>query len=914
MDMHMTEVVLSHEGVELVRVMLEPGEYILGRGHDATIRAETPLISRRHARIVIEEDHAIIEDLGSSNGTTVGGESIGSPTLVRPDHEIRLGDVRLEVRRHLGPSDTTRTARTASSLAEAARRYLPTEFQREQRYAIGKLVAQGGQGAILDAREATTQRSVAMKVMLEGQEEADVLRFIEEAQVTAQLEHPNIVPVHDLGVDEREQLYYTMKLVRGITLKKVLDLMAEGKAATIKKYPLPALLTIFQKVCDAIAFSHSRQVIHRDLKPENVMLGDYGEVLVMDWGLAKVLGGADRAAAVTSSTITTSRASEGQFGNTLSGMVMGTPYYMSPEQAAGDIARLDQRADVYSLGAMLFEILHLRYAVSGSTLEEVIGRAREGQLDWGPPAKTHLARTLSHLPGGRVPESLLAVCRKALAFDPAARYQKVEELQADIDAYQHGFATSAEKKTPLKNFIMLLRRRKIEATATALVLLSVGWFGTNAFLSGRRATKALTALQQAAPELLRLAASDANFQNYTSALKNIDAALAIDPTLKDGYWRRAWALLAQDKFAEAADAIRTAQQKDPARAGSFGRILPQVEKLAAATSDELRNDMGLISAVFTHLRAVGASGESSVFTRRLRLSTNERLNLVRERLVEWVGKDGFSSSSTPTGYLEVRLKPGAASNLDGLRGVPLDILEASRCRITTLEPLRGMKLGKLVLSDNPLDDLTPLAGMSLFELNISNTSVSDLSPVAGAPLDVFIASSTLINDIAPLHGAPIQKLLVQNTRIVDFSPLAGAPLKEAQLSGTRLSSLKFLEKSPLEILTLNGCPLLTDLSPLRGLPLSRVEMTGTNVTDLTPLRALPIRSLNIDNCKKIADFTPLLDLPQLDRFSCTGVPQALETMRKHPTLKVIIYQFPAEPSAIDRPVADFWKKYDAAKK
>ncbi len=129
-----------------------------------------------------------------------------------------------------------------------------------------------------------------MKVMLDSADEADVLRFIAEAQITGQLEHPNIVPVHELGVDENEQPFYTMKFVRGITLRKVLELLATGTAGPVKKYPLPALLTIFQKVCDALAFAHSKGVIHRDLKPENIMLDDFGEVLVMDWGLAKISG------------------------------------------------------------------------------------------------------------------------------------------------------------------------------------------------------------------------------------------------------------------------------------------------------------------------------------------------------------------------------------------------------------------------------------------------------------------------------------------------------------------------------------------------------------------------------------------------------------------------------------------------
>src|SRR5580658_4108114 len=144
-------------------------------------------------------------------------------------------------------------------------------------------------GAILDAREATTERRVAMKVMLDGSSPDDLTRFVAEAKITGQLEHPSIVPVYELSVDENGQPFYTMKMVRGITLQKVLQLLAQDVSATVKKYPLPVLLTIFQKVCDAIAFAHHKAVLHRDLKPENIMLDDFGVVLVMDWGLAKRL-------------------------------------------------------------------------------------------------------------------------------------------------------------------------------------------------------------------------------------------------------------------------------------------------------------------------------------------------------------------------------------------------------------------------------------------------------------------------------------------------------------------------------------------------------------------------------------------------------------------------------------------------
>ena len=157
-------------------------------------------------------------------------------------------------------------------------------------YTLVREIARGGMGQIYSGEDPQLKREVAVKVssLSEGGEDP---RFTKEAEVLAQLAHPNIVPIYAIGVDAQSRPFYAMKLVKGRTLQAVLNALTKGDAAAVKEYPRATLLTIFRKVCDAMAFAHAKGVLHRDLKPENIMVGEYGEVLVMDWGLAKVLGG-----------------------------------------------------------------------------------------------------------------------------------------------------------------------------------------------------------------------------------------------------------------------------------------------------------------------------------------------------------------------------------------------------------------------------------------------------------------------------------------------------------------------------------------------------------------------------------------------------------------------------------------------
>ncbi len=420
-------------------------------------------------------------------------------------------------------------------------------------YRPGREIARGGMGAVLDARDPKLGRSVAMKVMLRrNATEEEKQRFLQEALALGQLPHPNIVPIHDLGTDAQGRLFYTMKLVQGVTLHEIIGKLKARDAETLARYPLDSLLTIFQKVCDAVAFAHSQGIIHRDLKPQNIMVGEFGEVLVMDWGLAKILPGTTAGAALarpapgtgpmgtlvltptpapgapdaadtpTIASVPDSAASAGASAAisapllftdgpdtpvthltgsqlTLDGTVMGTPNYMAPEQAAGRTAELDERADVYALGGLLYALLALRPPVEGREVNEVLSRVRHGDLT--PPARLQENSTFPHLPDGRVPDALSAVAMQALALEPGERYRTVGELQAEVRAYQAGFATTAERAGALTQLRLFLRRhRVISAAAAVIALLAVAFIHRLARerdVAERNEAKAVAAQQEA---------------------------------------------------------------------------------------------------------------------------------------------------------------------------------------------------------------------------------------------------------------------------------------------------------------------------------------------------------------------------------------------------------------------------------
>jgi hypothetical protein len=279
------------------------------------------------------------------------------------------------------------------------------------RFVASRVIGEGGMGRVHEAVDRQFARAVAIKE-LRGDRASTAARerFATEALVTGNLEHPGVPPVYERGVLTDGSPYYAMRLVRGRTLH---DAIAEAPGLSERL----RLVQVVSKIAHTIAFAHERGVVHRDLKPENIILGRHGEAVVLDWGIAKVRGMPSTGGDASISGISGGSASQTGYGS-----VMGTPAYMAPEQARGEIDRIDERTDVFALGAILYQILTGRAPYDGAKVADVIGHAKEAQ--WKPVAS--LER--------QAPAMLARICERAMSRAPEDRYQSAVELADALES------------------------------------------------------------------------------------------------------------------------------------------------------------------------------------------------------------------------------------------------------------------------------------------------------------------------------------------------------------------------------------------------------------------------------------------------------------------------------------------------
>lgn len=410
-----------------------------------------------------------------------------------------------------------------------------------KRYELGESIASGGMGEILLARDIELNREVALKRMLFVPDEASgpesvryFERFLEEAQITAQLDHPSIVPIHSIGFDDEGRAFYTMRLVQGRELGAIFRMVRDSQAG----WNETRVIGILIKVCQAVAFAHGKGIAHRDLKPSNIMVGDLGEVYVMDWGLAKAFeclrreAIRDQQAGQLSGMQTIAMVSD--FGNDLhrgdtrTGSIVGTPAYLAPELACGAQRDADPQGDVYALGAVLYQLLadHAPYMGAGesTTAEEVI--------------KAVQSRSPSPIPKGNgISPELQAICDHAMAREKSRRYGTCLELAEDLQAYLEGRVVRAYESGNVARMRKWVLRNRVLAfalTLTLLALVAVAWIST---WSSVELTRALKETEQERERTVRVLAESfflqglqyAEQREMGLALSNWAQALHYDP-------------------------------------------------------------------------------------------------------------------------------------------------------------------------------------------------------------------------------------------------------------------------------------------------------------------------------------------------------------------------------------------------
>lgn len=733
-----------------------------------------------------------------------------------------------------------------------------------RKYIFGNELARGGMGAIVETLDTDIKRDVVTKILLRNDSKEAIIKFIEEAQITGQLEHPNIVPVYDLGVNDEGFAYFTMKRVRGETLLRIVEKLRKKDPAYLIKYPLEVLLEIILKVCDGVAFAHQKGVLHRDLKPENIMVGEFGEVLTMDWGLAKVMGKDQATEKIESLDVAlkTIRNDKGK-SKTLEGTIAGTPEYMSPEQAKGQIDQLTVRSDIYSLGAVLFTVLAQRLPVDGKSPQETLKKVVKGELNEIQE---------------EVPPELNAIIYKAMAYNPDDRYQSVFDFKEDLINYLRGYSVSAKEDTFFEVAVKYIRRNLfLSVGAVSLLVIMIVSIVVVLIMAKKNADSKIKNLetekklnneqlertserQKSAPGLLDSAVQLIRDKKYADASGKLKTIFQYSPDLPDTYYFKGVLEYIQEEYTKAFNSFKTYEDKIvygitpqyPAiQVNEIMKNLYQIREIGLNTEDfyEIRNFF--VFNKLPHLVEITDKKISQLFTKyeniAYDISPDVEIRLKEGAVIVSFEKVKTRSKISTLSFVpisEINLENSDVKNIGFLNKIFLKRINLNGCSLDNFQELSGFgALEWVELADTDIKEIGFLKAMKLKGLNLANTAVSDLSPISEHPIISLDITGLPIQDILALKKMPLVTLRMGNTKVWNLEPLKDKKLEWLSIWQTGIKSLTEIKGQPILHLDIENT-LISDLSDLVG---SRVERLYLDAECLDEKNILVINQLHLKN-------------------------------------------------------------------
>ena len=643
----------------------------------------------------------------------------------------------------------------------------------EPRYDHENNIAFGGMKKISSAYDKLFRRPVAKAELKTKFRHEVISNFINEARIMARLEHPNIVPVYDLDANEAGDPFFTMKLSRGKNLEDIIKLLNDKDPQTLEYYTRDRLLEIFLKVCDAVAYAHSKGILHLDIKPANIQVDQFGAVLLCDWGLAREM-------IKIENPNLTDHELKYELEHSLDGKIKGTPGFMAPEQVDRKNKKINVNTDIYGLGALLYNILTLRIPLMGASLNQVIRNTLTGNFP--QPLELNLDKP--------VPQGLNAVVMKAMALEANDRYTSAEKLAEDIRNYQQGFATRAQEAGFGTLISLVLKRYKKQFILGSMIL--VGFIGTILFF------------------LVKL--NDEQVLTHEALVRSTESEARLQTTHKQ----------LQSSEIEARKLIFELQTEKNERLTLQKATFPQLRLMIS--SRHIKGDFNQVNALATMLYHLDPNDERNIilagytafgnldFVKALDLFSKLKKQEDYQWLISISKKYAEQKPTISELYsLIIYIMNKHASARKNLNNHLL-------YSITQTYPLADrFELAKKMLHDEKVAhshfDLQLIQGR--YHLSLANNKTFEyISPLRTLPLTHLDLSNTPCVDISPVENAPLNTLILNGSRVVRILKINKNTIREIDLRNTQISNLAFLKDSTIEKLYLNKH--WTDLKVLKS--------------------------------------------------------------------------------------------------